>query len=58
MFLILQSKDIVGQAELKSKIQQFVAYKKHISLTQTNIGLGWQNGKKIFRANTPKSREE
>jgi hypothetical protein len=39
MALIHLSKDIKWQTALKSKTQLFVAYKKYISQTKTNIGL-------------------
>jgi hypothetical protein len=39
MIFILPSKDIDWQAGLKSKIQGFVACKKHTPLTKTNMGL-------------------
>jgi hypothetical protein len=39
MVLIPLLKDMDWQAGLKRKTQQFVAYKKHISQTKTNIGL-------------------
>jgi hypothetical protein len=44
-------KDTQCQVGLKSKTWPFVAYKKGILLTKTNIGLGWNDGKKIFQAN-------
>jgi hypothetical protein len=38
--LIPPSKDTVSQTGLKRKIQQSVAYRRHISLTETSTGLG------------------
>jgi hypothetical protein len=40
MDLIHPSKDTAGQNRLKRKIQQFVAYRRPISLTGIIIGLG------------------
>jgi hypothetical protein len=40
MDLIPPTKDTIWQTGLKEKIQQSVAYKKPISLTETNTGLG------------------
>jgi hypothetical protein len=40
MDLIPPSKGTIGRNELKRKIQQFVAYKRPISLTEISIGLG------------------
>jgi hypothetical protein len=33
---------------IKSKTQSFITYKKHMSLTETNIGLGRKCKKKFF----------
>jgi hypothetical protein len=34
------SKDTIWQTGLKRKIQQFIVYRRPISLTETNTGLG------------------
>jgi hypothetical protein len=38
--LIPPSKDTIWKTGLKRKIQQFVAYRRPISWTETNTGLG------------------
>jgi hypothetical protein len=42
-------KSIIWQTGLKRKIQQFVAYRRPISLTEISIGLGWKAGRKFTK---------
>jgi hypothetical protein len=52
MISIPPPKDIGWQAALKSKNQQFVLYKKCISLTKNRHWIGWED-EKYFQANGP-----
>jgi hypothetical protein len=49
MALIPKSKNIKWQARLKSMTHTLVAYKKHISLTKANIGLGEKGAERFSK---------
>jgi hypothetical protein len=44
--------------EFKSKTQPFVAYKKPILLTKTNIDLGWKGRKRFSKLMNAENRQE
>jgi hypothetical protein len=54
MDLILPSKGTIWWTALKRKIQQFVAYRIPISLTQISIGLGWK-ARRVTKPFVPKT---
>jgi hypothetical protein len=56
--LIPPSKDTSLQVGLKRKIQQSVVYRRHISLTETSIGLGGKARRRFTKPMTPENRQE
>jgi hypothetical protein len=47
------SKDTVWQTGLKRKIQQFVVYRRPISLTGTSTGIGWKARRRFTKPMPP-----
>jgi hypothetical protein len=51
------SKDTIWQTGLKRKIQQSVVYRRPISLTETNNGLGGKLGRRFTNSMAPENRQ-
>jgi hypothetical protein len=58
MDLIPPSKDVIWQTGLKKKIQQFVAYRRCISLAETSTGLRLKAGRRFTKPMFPKNKQE
>jgi hypothetical protein len=56
MGLIPPSKDTIWQTELKRKIQQSVAYRRSISLTELSTGLGWKARRRFTKPMVPQNQ--
>jgi hypothetical protein len=52
------SKDSIWQTGLKRKIQQCIVYKRPISLTETNTGLGLKARRRCTKPMAPENRHE
>jgi hypothetical protein len=51
--LIPPSKDTIWKTGLKRKIQQSVAYRRHISINRNKHWLSVKGWKKMYQANSP-----
>jgi hypothetical protein len=58
MDLIPPSKDTFWQTGLKRKVQQSVAYRRPISLTEISTGLGLKAGRRFTKPMAPENRQE
>jgi hypothetical protein len=58
MDLTPPSKDTIWKTGLKKKIQKSVVYRRPISLTETNTGLGWKAKRKFTKAMALQNRQE
>jgi hypothetical protein len=58
MVLILPSKGTIWQTGYKRKIQQSVAYRRPISLTETSTGLGGKARRRFTTSVAPENRQE
>jgi hypothetical protein len=56
--LIPPSKDTVWKTGLKRKMQQAVAYRRPISLTEISIDLGRKAGRRFTKPMAPENRQE
>jgi hypothetical protein len=52
------TKDTIWQTGLKKKIQQSVAFRRPISLTEINTGLGQKAGNRFNKTMAPENRQE
>jgi hypothetical protein len=52
------SKDTAWQTGLKRKIQMSLVYKRPISLTKINTGLGLKAGRKFSKLMAPENRQK
>jgi hypothetical protein len=53
----LPSKEAIWQTGLKRKIQQSLVYRRPISLTETNTGLGGKAGRRFTKPMAPENRQ-
>jgi hypothetical protein len=52
------SKVTIWQTGLKRKIQQYVVYRRPISLLETSTGLGWKDGRRFTKPMAPENKIE